>query len=172
MKLKMMMIALLGLGIAGAPALADQTPAQPALPGTVNYVEGTASLDGQRLNSRDAGNATLESGQELSTATGKAEILLTPGVFLRLDSNSMVKMVNPDLTLTQVALEKGRAGVEVDEIHPQNDLQVIDAGVTTRLDKEGYYEFDADKPTAMVFKGMAKTARDADGRWRGDQGSS
>lgn len=165
MKSKMWLIALLGLGIAGAPAFADQALRQPARPGTVNYIEGTASLDGQPLSSKEMGNAILEQGQELTTAAGKAEILLIPGVFLRLDSNSAVKMIKPDLTLTQVELDKGRAGVEVDEIHDQNDLQVIDAGVTTRLDKNGYYEFDADKPMAMVFKGMAKTEV-ADGKWR------
>jgi len=165
MKLKWMMIALLGSGIAGVPALADQIAAPPARPGTVNYVEGTAYLGGQPLNSNQAGNATLEAGQELSTQNGKAEILLTPGVFLRLDSNSTVKMVNPDLTLTQVALEKGRASVEVDEIHDQNDLQMIDGGVTTRLDKKGYYEFESDKPMAMVFNGMAKTEV-ANDKWK------
>jgi len=165
MKSKMWMIALLGLGIAGAPAFADQALRQPARPGTVNYIEGTAALDGQPFISKDVGNAILEQGQELTTGAGKAEILLTPGVFLRLDSNSAVKMLKPDLTLTQVELDKGRAGVEVDEIHDQNDLQVIDAGVTTRLDKNGYYEFDADKPMAMVFKGMAKSEV-ADGKWR------
>ena len=168
MKWKMIMIGLLGLGISGAPAFADATGpnrANPAQPGTINYVEGAASLEGQPLNSKDVGNATLQAGQELSTANGKAEILLTPGVFLRLNDTSTVKMVSPDLTLTKVEIEKGRAGIEVDEIHDQNNLQVVDAGVTTRLDKKGYYEFDADKPMVMVFKGNAKSEV-ADGKWR------
>ncbi len=165
MKLKLITTGLLGLALSGAPAFADPAQPRPASPGTVNYIEGTALLDGQVLNSKDAGNATLAPGQELTTESGKAEILLTPGVFLRLDDNSAVKMVSPDLTLTQVELEKGRAGIEVDEIHDQNNLQVIDAGVTTRLEKKGYYEFDADHPTAMVFKGEAKT-QVADGNWR------
>src|SRR5437763_4240267 len=134
MKLRMITIGLLGLAISKAPAFADVDIAQTrtATPGTVNYIEGTAELDGQPLNSKDAGNATLQADQELSTAKGKAEILLTPGVFLRVGDNSTVKMVSPDLTLTRVELEKGRAGIEVDEIHDQNNLQVIDAGVTTR----------------------------------------
>jgi hypothetical protein len=160
MKPKSMMIALIGLAMFGATAFA----APPAQPGTVNYVEGAASLDGQTLNNKDVGNATLEAGQELKTSAGKAEILLTPGVFLRVDDNSALKMVSPDLTLTQVELEKGRAAVEVDEIHDQNNLQVIDHGVTTRLNKTGYYEFDANRPEAMVFKGMAK-AEVGDGKW-------
>jgi len=171
MKLKMLTMGLLGLAIAGGPAFADSPQTRTARPGTLNYLEGTAYLDGQPLNSKDAGQATLEPGQELSTENGRAEVLLTPGVFLRLDANSTVKMVSPELTLTQVELEQGRAAIEVDEIHDENNLQVIDAGVTTRLEKKGYYEFGAgggpgaDQPVARVFKGEAKT-QVADGNWR------
>jgi hypothetical protein len=134
-----------------APAFA----AQPARPGTVNYVEGAAYIDGQQIDSKQIGNIDLNPGRELTTAKGKAEVLLTPGVFLRVDDNSAVRMISPDLTLTQVQIDKGRAGVEVDEIHDQNNLQIIDAGVTTRLQRNGYYEFDAGKPEVMVFKGKA-----------------
>ena len=165
--------ALLGLGLLGSPLFAadqgDQTTqarqAGQAGPGTLNYVEGAVYLNGLQLNARDVGNATLAPGQEITTGKGKAEILLTPGVFLRLDDNSAAKMVSPDLTLTQVELEKGRAGIEVDEIHDQNNLQVIDGGATTRLNKRGYYEFDANKPEAMVFTGEAH-AQVGDNKWR------
>ncbi len=156
------MVALLGLGLIGTPLFAaDQndgnqaTQRRQAVPGTVNYIEGAVYLNGSQLNAKGLGNVFVEPGQEISTEKGRAEVLLTPGVFLRLGNDSTLKMVSPDLTLTQVQLEKGRAGVEVDEIHDQNDLQVIDAGVTTRLNKRGYYEFDADRPEAMVFKGEA-----------------
>lgn len=167
MKRRSMTIALLGLGLMGLPLFAADQGEQvgPARPGTVNYVEGAAYLDGNQLNSKEIGTAELDAGQELTTGKGKAEILLTPGVFLRLNDNSAVKMISPDLTMTQVMLEKGRAGVEVDEIHDQNDLQVIDADVTTRLNKVGYYEFNANHPTAMVFKGEAHVEV-ADGKWR------
>jgi hypothetical protein len=167
-------IALLGLGLMGSPVFAANTVAdqgsarvnQPrqAVPGTVNYIEGAVYLNGSQLSAKDAGNTTVEPGQEISTTNGKAEVLLTPGVFLRLDNNSTAKMISPDLALTQVELEKGRAGIEVDEIHDQNDLQVIDAGVTTRLNKQGYYEFDADHPEAMVFKGEAHV-QVGDNKW-------
>ncbi|MGA9585499.1 MAG: hypothetical protein WBQ95_09240 [Terracidiphilus sp.] len=166
----MTLLALLGLGLMGSPLFAadaaDQgNQARRAMPGTVNYVEGAVYLNGSQLNAKDVGNATLEPGQEVSTGKGKAEILLTPGVFLRLDDNSTAKMVSPDLALTQVELDKGRAGVEVDEIHDQNDLQVIDANVTTRLNKRGYYEFDANQPEALVFNGEAHVEV-GDNKWR------
>jgi hypothetical protein len=126
-----------------------------AYPGTVNYVEGAVLLDGNPLARRDVGQATIEPGGVLSTETGKVEVLLTPGVFLRLDNNSAVKMVSPDLTKTQVELAKGRVAVEVDEIFPQNNIEIIDGGVSTQLLKQGFYEFNAGQPEAMVFKGKA-----------------
>lgn len=167
----MALVALLGLGLIGSPLFAADidnsqgNQAQQAVPGTVNYIQGAVYLNGSQLNPRDVGNTTVQPGQQITTNNGKAEVLLTPGVFLRLDNNSAAKMISPDLAMTQVELDKGRAGVEVDEIHDQNDLQVIDAGVTTRLNKRGYYEFDANHPEAMVFKGQAHVQVN-DNKWK------
>jgi hypothetical protein len=53
---------------------------RPARPGTINYVEGQASVDGQPLSPNSVGSAELEKGQVLTTQAGKVEVLLTPGV--------------------------------------------------------------------------------------------
>ena len=129
--------------------------ANPARPGTVNYIEGAAYLAGKPLNAHDVGSIDLGAGQVLTTVQGKAEILLTPGVFLRLDDNSAVKMISPDLTYTKVDLERGSAAVEVDEIYQRNNLQVVDGGVSTQLLNTGYYEFNANNSTEKVFQGKA-----------------
>ena len=145
-------LAMAALGIFGMPAFGADfpNPTQPANfpnPGTVNYVEGAANLDGRSLNNRHVGSEELRVGQELTTgAAGKAEILLTPGIFLRVGSDSTVKMISPDLAQTQVALERGTAGVEVDQIFPQNMIQINDNGATTQLMKTGYYEFHTNPP--------------------------
>ena len=129
--------------------------ANPARPGTINYIEGSALLAGEPVTQKAVGTVALDPGQVLSTQQGKAEVLLTPGIYLRLDDDSSVKMISPDLTFTQLALEKGRATVEIDEIHPQNNVQIIDGGVPTQLLKAGLYEFNADNDTASVFNGKA-----------------
>jgi hypothetical protein len=144
-------IALVGIGVFCAQVFG----AEPARPGTVNYVEGAAYLEGRRLNPHDVGNIEMNPGEVLRTGAGRAEILLTPGVFLRLDDNSAVKMISPDITPTQVEVDRGRISVEVDEIYKQNDIEIIDGGVGTHLAKVGYYEFDANHPTALVFNGEA-----------------
>jgi FecR-like protein len=97
---------------------------QSAVPGTLNYVEGQASMGDQSLDSKAIGSATLEAGQVLETGDGKAEILLTPGVYLRLGSNSSVKMISGNLTNTEVALNQGEAMLEVDQIYQQNNIRI------------------------------------------------
>ncbi len=144
-------LAMLGALILSIPAFGQQQPG----PGALNYVEGAVFLGMQPLHPHDVGSVTLKSGQVLSTKDGKAEMLLTPGVFLRLDNNSAVEMLIPDLTHTQVELLRGRAAMEVDELYKQNDLEVVDGGVITQMIQTGYYEFDASHPKVIVFKGKA-----------------
>lgn len=103
------------LALVCGTALAANT----AVPGTLNYVEGQASIGQQTLNSKSVGQAEMQPGQVLETQNGKAEVLLTPGVFLRLDDGSAAKMISPDLSDTEVGLQKGRAMIEVDEIHKE-----------------------------------------------------
>lgn len=128
----------------------------PALPGTINYVEGKAQIGPEVLNSKSVGSADLEVGQTVSTDKGRAELLLTPGVFLRLDDNTSAKMISPSLTDTRVEIDKGRAMVEVAELHKQNNIEIAEGGINTRLLKNGVYEFDADKAQVKVFDGKAQ----------------
>jgi hypothetical protein len=169
------LLGIAALCLAALPAWGNVPTAPPSFqnepaPGALNYVEGSADLQGQPLNNRDVGASTMDPGQVLHTANGKAEVLLTPGVFLRVGDNSSVKMISPDISNTQVELLNGEAGVEVDEIYPQNDLQIIDNGVTTRLEKRGFYEFlanpSANQSKVLVFSGKAQVEV-GDGRYKG-----
>jgi len=127
-----------------------------AIPGSINYVEGQVTLADQPLDSKSIGSAELQPGQSLATGNGKAEILLTPGVFLRVGDNSTVEMVSANLTNTQANLVKGQATVEVAEIHPYNQLRIGEDGATTELGKDGLYAFDADRANVLVVKGEAQ----------------
>lgn len=147
-----------------APALfamdaQNPSPASSAVPGTLNYIEGAAQIDGQFLSNHAAGSVTLQPGQEIATTTGRAEVLLTPGVFFRLGNNSAAKMVSPDLTNTVVSLERGSAEVEVDQLFKANDIHVLVNQVPVQLLKPGLYEFNASSNRVMVFKGEAAALR-------------
>ncbi len=168
-------VALAGLALMAVPAFAadyptNSNPAELPRPGTLNYIQGTTDLNGNTLNDRRLSNAAMNAGDVLTTGAGKAEILLTPGIFLRVDSNSAVKMISPDIEDTRIEIEHGRASVEIDQILPQNMIQIIDNGETVQLMKTGYYEFDATPPEVMVFKGEARVKAGVgkhvgEGRW-------
>ena len=146
-------ILFLSLAISSAPAFGQG--AGQAVPGTVNYVEGTATLNGRALSTTSVGKAVLKPGQFLQTEQGRAEILLTPGIFLRLDNHSAVMMVSPDLTHTEVEIDRGRVEVEVDQIFKQNYILIDQKNAGTQLLQPGLYGFDANKQTMRVFKGKA-----------------
>jgi len=135
------------------PALADT---HPALPGTLNYVEGNVSIDQQGVTSKSVGSTTMEAGQTITTNNGKAEVLLTPGVYLRLGSDSSAQLVSPSITNTEVALNHGVAIVEVDQIHKENDIRIHAGDRTATLQKTGLYEVEANPAVVRVFKGQAE----------------
>ena len=141
-------------GIGGAQN--QNQNSRPAQPGAINYVEGQASIDGQQLSSNSVGSTQLQTGQTLDTHSGKVEVLLTPGVFLRLDDNSSAKMVNAGLADTEVEVDKGRAMVEGTSITKDNNIRVDESGVTTKILKNGLYRFDSNQNTIRVFKGKAE----------------
>jgi len=158
MRHRMGVVAAWAMGFLLVPAAwADTNSNNPtAVPGTLNYVEGTASIGSEALNSKSVGSAQLENGQSLTTGDGKVELLLTPGVFLRVGRDSTVKMVSTSLTNTDVELEQGHAIVEVDEIHNENDIHINAASANTKLLKTGLYDFDLRSQRLMVFDGKAE----------------
>lgn len=136
--------------------------ANPASPGTLNYIEGQATFNGQQLSSQSVGHTVVARNHSISTQKGKAEVLLTPGVFLRLGADTTVTMISPDLTRTEVQLVQGRADVEVDELHKENLLLVDLPNGQAHLSKKGLYAFDASNSTVKVFDGEAQVFPGAD----------
>ena len=154
------LLGVVALCFAALPALGDVPNGQGNRsypePGALNYVQGSAFLDGQRVSDETLDKSQIGPGQVLHTTTGKAEVLLTPGVFLRLADQSAVKMISSDISNTRIELLRGEAGLEVGEIQPQNNLEVVVQGATTHLVKRGFYEFIANPPKVLVFTGEAR----------------
>jgi hypothetical protein len=155
MKLSRMQ-AICGLFLAAVlcvPASASTTDTNSALPGTLNYVEGNAQFEGTPLNAKSVGQNALEIGQTLSTQEGKAELLLTPGVYLRLGNNSSVKMVDNSLTDTALQVMSGHVMVDVTDLYKQNDIRIQEGNANARLLKNGLYDFDLKDNHIRVFSG-------------------
>jgi len=156
--MKLKLLAILGgallMGLLALPAKADV--ASRGVPGALNYIEGQAAIGAESLSPQSVGSALLRPNQVLTTTPGgKAEILLTPGAFLRVGGDSAVKMLSPNLTNTQVEVQRGEAQVEVDQIFKQNDLQILEDGARVVLQKRGVYDFNADQRVVRVLDGQA-----------------
>jgi hypothetical protein len=163
MKLSQGFASLFLAALLSAPAWASNNNASSnsAVPGTLNYVEGQAYVADQPIDHNSIGKTTLEVGQSLNTDTGKAEILLTPGVFLRVGDNTSVKMIAGSLTDTEIRIDRGHAMIEVDQIYPQNNLQIDEGNATAKILKPGLYDFDLQQNQMRVFDGEA-VVRDGD----------
>src|ERR1700680_555934 len=77
--------------------------------GVVQYVEGRAYLDGAPVELKFGHFPDIKPDQEFRTEEGRAEILLTPGVFLRLGENSAIRMLSNGLNEHPVDVLKGSA---------------------------------------------------------------
>ncbi len=141
--------------VATATGAADTTYMPP--PGTLNYVEGQVMVQGQKQTPKSVGSTYFRRNQVLHTRSGNAEMLLTPGVYLRIGHDSAVKMLSPDLSNTQVQLMNGSAMLEVDELFKENNLSLVLGDATTRIEKNGLYDFNTNPASVKVLDGKAIT---------------
>lgn len=138
--------------------------AESVRPGSLNYVEGQVSSGGQTLTTEAVGHFALQAGQTLDTGSGYAEVLLTPGAFLRVGNNSELRMTSVGLADTRVDLAHGTAMIEVDQLVNGTRLTVGINNTTSEVLKKGLYSFDANQPSARVLDGKLKV--DATGKSR------
>jgi hypothetical protein len=142
----------------GQASAYGQAPArhQQGVPGTVNYVEGQASLAGQPLGPNAAGYAVVQPNQAIDTQAGYVEVLLTPGAFLRIGNNSQVVLQSVGLANIQVQVVRGSAMIEATDLVKDTLMQVNMNGATTQIEKRGLYEFDANQQLVRVLDGKAR----------------
>src|SRR5947208_3333587 len=93
--------------------------------GMVNHLEGKVTLADEPLKLRFGQFPEVATGVTLAAEDGRAEVLLSPGVFLRLDEHSFFKMISNKLTDSQVELTHGAALVEVQELLKDNSVAVV-----------------------------------------------
>jgi uncharacterized membrane protein YgcG len=122
----------------------------------VNYVEGLASIDGNPLNTRQNGYTALQPNQSLTTTDGKVEMLLTPGVFVRLGRNGDIRMVSNGLSNPSIEVIRGEAMIEVDRQTTGAKIDVLEHGVTASILKYGLYRFNGDQGRMEVIDGQLR----------------
>ena len=139
--------------------------------GLVHFFEGAVFVAGQPLESHFGKFAAIPEGAELRTEQGRAEILLTPGVFLRVGEKSSIRMVSTVLANTKVELLTGSAMVESAEAAPGTSVTMIYKNWTVRQAREGSYRVDADPPRVQARGGTVEVAAAGDAPVTVEQGN-
>jgi hypothetical protein len=121
--------------------------------GMIHYVEGRVLLDGQPVEPKATEFPEVKKDQTLATEEGRAEVLLTPGVFLRLSEDSSLRMISSRLSDTSFEIVSGDALIEVMDLLKDNAIAVQFKGATASVAKRGLYRFDADKGNLRVYEG-------------------
>ncbi len=123
--------------------------------GVVQYVEGRAFLGDKAIEPKFGQFPDIKENQEFRTEDGRAEILLTPGAFLRLAENSSIRMVSTKLTDTRVEILSGSAIIESTEMPKDNAVQIVYKKESISLQKQGLYRVDTEPARFQVFDGEA-----------------
>ena len=139
-----------------APSGAASQSRKTAVPGAVNYVEGNVMLNGQPLGPNAAGSVVVGPNQVIATADGYAEVLLTPGAFLRLGHDSQARLLSAGLANVDVEITQGAAMVEVADLVKGTLLHFTVNGVPVQIENKGLYAFNAAEGSVRVLDGKAK----------------
>ncbi|MDP9113249.1 MAG: FecR domain-containing protein [Acidobacteriota bacterium] len=129
-----------------------------ARPWTMNAITGEVSINGAPVNPFNAAPLTLEPGRRIRTGQGMAEILLSPGSFLRIGKWSELLLENTGTCEIRTRLQRGEALVEV--LDPGAALTVEQDGVTAIVRNPGLYEFNQERSVVAVYAGQALLNKD------------
>jgi hypothetical protein len=146
-----------GLAVSATPVRAQAVISVRS--GVVHYFEGAVTLNGRPLEAHLGRFPEMSDGAELRTGqAGKAEILLTPGVFLRVGENSGIRMVASALSNTRVELLAGAAVVDSREKEGGAPVTLMYKVWGIRQPEKGVYRVDADPPRVQVTEGEAEAS--------------
>lgn len=124
--------------------------------GVIHYVEGDVSIDGAPVHPKFAEFPDVKAGQLVATAEGRAEILLTPGVFLRMAENTSVRLLSNALADTRLEVVSGSTLVEVGELLEHNAIAFETSGVHMELAKKGLFRIEGSPGRLRVYEGQAR----------------
>ena len=128
--------------------------------GVVHFSEGSVFIDDQPLDHKFATYPNIKEGSTLRTEKGRAEILLTPGMFLRVDENSAIRMRSNSLADTRVEFLHGSILLDSVDALGGNHVAITYRDTEVRFPKQGVYRLDYETGTLQAYSGEAEVQHD------------
>jgi hypothetical protein len=123
----------------------------------LNSFTGNVWINGMPPGPIDTGRIRLGTGQDIKTKDGMAELLLTPGSFLRIGNQSDLTLESVEASGVRLRLLSGEALMEVLDAQPS--ILVEQSGSVALLQRPGLYGFDARRNEMSVYVGEARLSR-------------
>jgi hypothetical protein len=141
------------LGATGFPLFAQNVISAQA--GLINFTEGPVLLNGQEAQPSRGVFPQMKEQDTLRTTRGRAELLLSPGVFLRTGRDSSFRLVSDDITDSRVELLSGNVVLEAGQIQKGVAVTLLVGDAKISILKRGLYRLDAEPAGLKVFDGKA-----------------
>lgn len=124
--------------------------------GLLNHLEGNALLNGYQIMVKPGEFPQMKEGDTFRSDAGHQEVLLGPGVFLRLGDNSRFRLVSAQLTGTRVDFQAGSAVIECAGQPKHAHLSLTFQKAMVSILKDGVYRLDSDPGQLEVYAGEAR----------------
>lgn len=144
-------VALVAIPLSAQPVISAKS-------GMIAKVQGSVFLDDKAVEDSATHFPDVKEKQVVRTEDGLVEVLLTPGVFLRMGEHSSVRMVSNRLIDTRVELLTGSAVVESDDVVKDTNVTIVCDKASVTMPKAGIYRFNTTPAQLKVYKGTAEVA--------------
>jgi len=121
--------------------------------GVIHFSDGFVYLDSRRLEHHAGRFNQMNQGSELRTENGRAEVMLTPGVFLRVGEHSAIHMISNSLADTQVEFLSGSVVLDSMAGTASEPTTIVYGAYQARIQNQGCYRFNSDPPELRVENG-------------------
>ncbi len=143
------------LALTALAALAAGQQMISAKSGMIHYVEGKVLLDNKAVEPKFGVFPQMNDESQLRTDQGRAEVLLAPGVFLRLGEAGGVRMISNKLTDTRLEFLGGSALIECAELRKETPILLVYKDAKIWLRDDGLYRLNSEPPELRVYDGEA-----------------
>lgn len=130
--------------------------------GLVYFFDGYVFVGDEQLQQKFGRFPEIGEGRVLRTELGRAEVLLTPGVFLRVDENSAVRLVSDSLSDTRVELLHGSAILEVSHEAANAPDTLIYKTWQVRAPQDSIARIDSEPAQVRILSGTADVSAEGD----------
>jgi len=128
--------------------------------GLLYFFDGYVFIGDEPVHQKFGRFPEIGQGRVLRTELGHAEVLLTPGVVLRVDENSAIRLVSDSLTDTRVELLRGSAILEVNHEAANPPDALIYKNWQVRVPQDSIARIDAEPAQVRILSGTGEVSAD------------